>query len=173
MCIRDRVSGRDGEGLNPYWINLTPMPAESEFAAEYRKFEQRDTARKPQEIGVYMDQSGAHPYKLVAPVTVPVKEGPQHFDVFGTLEDHLGVVSDPIVDNDRSPGYWLKFRTLAIVNHNKLEGFTLPSRFSWTEPIFLVRPDEQWIKAFGHTPGLIPSANGNNGTHGNLSLIHI
>ena len=162
-----QVSGRYGEGLNPDWINLTPMPADSEFAAEYRKFEQRDTARTPQEIGVYMDQSGAHPYKLVASVTVPVKEGPQHFDVFGTLEDHLGVVSDPIVDNDRSPGYWLKFRTLAIVNHNKLEGFTLPSRFSWTEPIFLVRPDEQWIKAFGHTPGLIPSANGNNGTHGN------
>jgi hypothetical protein len=37
----------------------------------------------------------------------------------------------------------------------------------WTEPIYLVRPDEQWIKAFGHTHGLIPSANGNNGTHGN------
>jgi hypothetical protein len=30
-----------------------------------------------------------------------------------------------------------------------------------------VRPDEQWIKAFGHVQGLIPSANGNNGTHGN------
>ena len=73
----------------------------------------------------------------------------------------------PIEAEDRSPGYWLKFRTLSIVNHNKLEGFPLPARFMWTEPIYLVRPDEQWIKAFGHTHGLIPSANGNNGTHGN------
>ena len=121
----------------------------------------------PQEIGVYMDQAGDHPYKLVEPITVPVKEGSQEFELFGALENHLGVVSDPIVTEDRSPGYWLKFRTLSIVNHNKLEGFPLPARFMWTEPIYLVRPDEQWIKAFGPTPGLIPSANGNNGTHGN------
>lgn len=162
-----KVSGRYGDGLIPYRIDLTPVPAESELAARYREFEQRDAARTPQEIGVYVDQSGAHSYKLVAPITVPVKEGPQHFEVFGTLEEHLGVVSDPILDKDRSPGYWLKFRTLTIVNHNKLEGFKLPARFNWTEPIFLVRPDEQWIKAFGHVQGLIPSANGNNGTHGN------
>ncbi|MEE3371035.1 MAG: DUF1592 domain-containing protein [Planctomycetota bacterium] len=123
--------------------------------------------RTPQEIGVYIDQSGRHPYKLVDPITVPVKKGPQEFELFGTLEDHLGVVSDPILAEDRSPGYWLKFRTLSIVNHNRLEGFPLPARFMWTEQIYLVRPDEQWIKAFGHTPGLIPSANGNNGTHGN------
>ncbi|MEC8781404.1 MAG: DUF1592 domain-containing protein [Planctomycetota bacterium] len=122
---------------------------------------------KPQEIGVYLDQSGKHPYKLVAPITVPVKEGPQNFEVFGILENHLGVVSDPIVAEDRSPGYWLKFRTLTIVNHNELKGFPLPERFMWTEPIYLVRPDEQWIDAFGKTPGLIASANGNNGTHGN------
>ena len=32
-----QVSGRYGDGLTPYRINLTPMPAESEFAAEYRK----------------------------------------------------------------------------------------------------------------------------------------
>ena len=123
--------------------------------------------RTPQEIGVYMDQSGKHPYKLVAPITVPAKAGTQHFELFGTLENHLGVVSDPIVADDRSPGYWLKFRTLTIVNHNHLKGFPLPARFKWTEPIYLVRPDEQWIKAFGQIPGLIPSANGNNGTHGN------
>ncbi len=123
--------------------------------------------RTPQEIGVYVDQSGAHAYKLVAPITVPAIEGAQQFEVFGILEDYVGVNPDPIVSDDRSPGYWLKFRTLTIVNHNKLEGFTLPPRFSWTEPIFLVRPDEQWIKAFGSIPGLIPSANGNNGTHGN------
>ena len=162
-----QVSGRYGDGSTPYRIDLTPMSAESEFAVRYQEFEQRDAARTPQEIGVYVDQSGAHSYKLVAPITVPVKEGPQHFEVFGTLEEHLGVVSDPILDKDRSPGYWLKFRTLTIVNHNKLEGFKLPARFNWTEPIFLVRPDEQWIKAFGHVQGLIPSANGNNGTHGN------
>ena len=162
-----QVSCRYGDDSVPYRIVLTPMPAESEFAVGYRKFEQRGSARTPQEIGVYLDQSGKHPYKLVEPITVPVKEGPQQFEVFGNLEDHLGVVSDPIVDEDRSPGYWLKFRTLSIVNHNKLEGFPLPPRFMWTEPIYLVRPDEQWIKAFGHTHGLIPSANGNNGTHGN------
>jgi hypothetical protein len=162
-----QVSARYGDGLTPHRINITPMPAESELAVEYRKFEQRGTARTPQEIGVYMDQSGGRPYKLVDPITVPAKEGPQQFELFGTLEDHLGVVSDPIVAEDRSPGYWLKFRTLSIVNHNRLEGFPLPARFMWTEPIYLVRPDEQWIKAFGHTPGLIPSANGNNGTHGN------
>ena len=162
-----QVSGRYGDNLTPHRISITPMPAEGEFAVEYRKFEQRGTARTPQEIGVYIDQSGSHPYKLVEPITVPAKEGPQQFEVFGTLENHLGVVSDPIVPKDRSPGYWLKFRTLAIVNHNKLEGFPLPARFSWTEPIYLVRPDEQWIKAFGHSPGLIASANGNNGTHGN------
>ena len=123
--------------------------------------------RTPQEIGLYMDQSGKHPYKLVEPITLAAKEGPQQFELFGALEDHLGVVSDPIVPDDRSPGYWLKFRTLTIVNHNQLKGFPLPKRFMWTEPIYLVRPDEQWIKAFGQSPGLIPSANGNNGTHGN------
>ena len=162
-----QVSARYGDDLTPYRIVLTPMPAKSDLAIRYRKFEQRGTARTPQEIGVYLDQSGKHPYKLVEPITVPVKEGPQQFELFGTLEDHLGVVSDPIVAEDRSPGYWLKFRTLTIVNHNKLKGFKLPARFNWTEPIYLVRPDEQWIKAFGHTHGLIPSANGNNGTHGN------
>ena len=162
-----QVSGHYGDGLTPHRINITPMPEESALAAEYRKFEKRGTARTPQEIGVYLDQSGKHPYKLVDPITVPVKAGPQEFEMFGTLEDHLGVVSDPIVAEDRSPGYWLKFRTLSIVNHNKLVGFKLPARFATTEPIFLVRPDEQWIKAFGHTHGLIPSANGNNGTHGN------
>jgi hypothetical protein len=162
-----QVSGRYGDGFIPHRISITPMPAESEFAAEYRQFEQRGTARTPQELGVYLDQSGKHPYKLVEPIIVPVKKGPQEFEVFGTLEDHLGVVSDPIVAKDRSPGYWLKFRTLSIVNHNQLKGFKLPARFAVTEPIFLVRPDEQWIKAFGHTHGLIPSANGNNGTHGN------
>ena len=162
-----QVSGRYGDGFIPHRISITPMPAESEFAAEYRKFEQRGTARTPQELGVYLDQSGKHPYKLVEPIIVPVKKGPQEFEVFGTLEDHLGVVSDTIVAKDRSPGYWLKFRTLSIVNHNQLKGFKLPARFAVTEPIFLVRPDEQWIKAFGHTHGLIPSANGNNGTHGN------
>ncbi len=162
-----QVSARYGDGLTAYRIVFTPMPDNSEFAIRYRKLEQRESARTPQEIGVYLDQSGKHPYKLVKPITVPVKEGPQHFEMFGTLEEHLGVVSDPILDNDRSPGYWLKFRTLSIVNHNKLEGFKLPARFNWTEPIFLVRPDEQWINAFGHTHGLIPSADGNNGTHGN------
>jgi len=162
-----QLSARYGDGLPPYRIVLTPMPAQSEFAVRYEKFEQRGTNRTPQEIGVYLDQSGQHPYKLVEPITVPVKEGPQEFEVFGALEDHLGVVSDTIEAEDRSPGYWLKFRTLSIVNHNKLEGFKLPARFEITEPIFLVRPDEQWIKAFGYTHGLIPSANGNNGTHGN------
>ena len=162
-----QVSARYGDDLTPYRIVLTPRPAESALAVRYRKFKQRGAARTPQEIGVYLDQSGKHPYKLVEPITVPVKEGPQQFELFGTLEDHLGVVSDPIVAEDRSPGYWLKFRTLSIVNHNKLKGFKLPARFATTEPIFLVRPDEQWIKAFGHTHGLIPSANGNNGTHGN------
>ena len=162
-----RVGARYGDGLTPYRIVLTPMPAESELIAEYRKFEQRGTARTPQEIGVYLDQSGKHPYKLVEPITVAAKAGPQVFELIGGLEDYLGVVSDPIEAEDRSPGYWLKFRTLTIVNHNKLEGFPLPARFEWTEPIYLVRPDEQWIKAFGHTAGLIPSANGNNGTHGN------
>ena len=162
-----QVSARYGDDLTPYRIVLTPMPAKSDLAIRYRKFEQRGTARTSQEIGVYLDQSGRHPYKLVEPITVPVKAGPHQFEMFGTLEDHLGVVSDPIVAEDRSPGYWLKFRTLTIVNHNKLKGFKLPARFNWTEPIYLVRPDEQWIKAFGHTHGLIPSANGNNGTHGN------
>ena len=128
---------------------------------------QNGQSREPQEIGVYLDQSGKHPYKLIAPITVPARDGPQHFDLFGMLEDHLGVVSDPILAEDRSPGYWLKFRTLSIVNHNQLKGFPLPERFNWTEPIYLVRPDEQWIDAFGKKPGLIPSANGNNGTHGN------
>mgnify|MGYP004001611619 CR=1 FL=1 len=162
-----QVSGKYGDGLSPDRIVLTPMNQESEFAVEYRKFEQRETARTPQEIGIYIDQSGNHPYKLVEPITVRPQEGPQQFELYGTLENHLGVVSDPIVAEDRSPGYWLKFRTLSIVNHNKLEGFPLPARSGWTEPIYLVRPDEQWIKAFGNIPGLIPSANGNNGTHGN------
>ena len=170
----------------PQWIGdkfEIPIPPKHEYRMFLRenrskgKFRIRLTLRNeppengqprtPQEIGVYLDQSGKHPYKLVDPITVAAKEGPQHFELFGTLEDHLGVVSDPIVAADRSPGYWLKFRTLTIVNHNQLEGFPLPARFMWTEPIYLVRPDEQWIKAFGQTPGLIPSANGNNGTHGN------
>ena len=121
----------------------------------------------PQELGIYLCQGGDLPYKLVRAIQVPVKEGPQHFEMFGSLADHLGTSTRRIVKDDRSPGYWLSFRTLTIMNHNELNGYRLPRRHLSTDPIFLVRADDQWIKAFGNKPGLRASVNGNNGRHGN------
>ena len=121
----------------------------------------------PQEMAVYLDHGEEEHYKLVQAFQVPAKEGVQQFEMFGDLADYLGVVTNPIVEGDHTPGYWLAFRTLTIVNHNELVGFPLPGRFLTTEPIYLVRSDDQWIKAFGGKPGLIASADGNNGRHGN------
>ena len=123
--------------------------------------------REPQELGIYLCQGGDLPYKLVRAIQVPAKEGSQHFEMFGSLADHLGTSTKRIVKDDRSPGYWLSFRTLTITNHNKLTGYALPGRQLSTDPIFLVRADDQWIKAFGTKAGLQPSVNGNNGRHGN------
>ena len=68
------------------------MPEESELAAEYRKFEQRGTARTPQELAIYLDQGVNNKlYKLVQAISVAPREGPQHFEIFGNLRDHLGV----------------------------------------------------------------------------------
>ena len=123
--------------------------------------------RVPQELGIYLCQGGDLPYKLVHAIRVPAKEGAQHFEMFGSLADHLGTSTKRIVADDRSPGYWLNFRTLTITNHNELKGYRLPDRHLSTDPIFLVRADDQWIKAFGNKPGLRASVNGNNGRHGN------
>ena len=123
--------------------------------------------RVPQELGIYLCQGGDLPYKLVRAIRVPAKEGAQHFELFGSLADHLGTSTKRIVKDDRSPGYWLSFRTLTITNHNELKGYRLPGRHLSTDPIFLVRADDQWIKAFGNKPGLRASVNGNNGRHGN------
>lgn len=123
--------------------------------------------RVPQELGIYLCQGGDLPYKLVRAIQVPAKEGTQHFEMYGSLADHLGISTKPIVKDDRSPGYWLSFRTLTITNHNELKGYPLPGRFLSTDPLFLVRADDQWIEAFGNKPGLRASVNGNNGRHGN------
>jgi len=123
--------------------------------------------RVPQELGIYLCQGGDLPYKLVRAIQVPAKEGAQHFEMSGSLADHLGISTRPIVNDDRSPGYWLSFRTLTIMNHNELKGYRLPARHLSTDPVFLVRADDQWIKAFGNQPGLRASVNGNNGRHGN------
>ena len=150
-----QVSGRYGEGLAPHRINITPMPAESELAAEYRKFEQRGTARMPQEVAIYLDQGVDNKlYKLVQAVSVSPREGPQHFEIFGNLRDHLGVSTDPILPDDPQPHDFVKFRTLIIANHNELPGYQMPARHRMTEPFFCVRADDQWIKAFGYKPGL-------------------
>ena len=158
-----QVSGRYGDGLIPHRINLTPMPAESELAVQYRQFEQREAARTPQELAVYLGKTTYWPYKMVKAIKVPAKKGLQRFEIFGNLRDHLGVNTDPIVANDpTNPG---KFRTLTIVNHNELRGYKLPARFRTSESIFCVRSDDQWIKAFGPKPGLIGSKYGNDNDH--------
>ena len=150
-----QVSGRYGDGLTPHRINITPMPAESEFAAEYRKFEQRGTARTPQELAIYLDQGVDNKlYKLVQAISVSPKEGPQHFEIFGNLRDHLGVSTDPILPDNPHPHDFVKFRTLIIANHNELPGYQMPARRRMTEPFFCVRADDQWIEAFGYKPGL-------------------
>ena len=150
-----QVSGRYGDGLIPHRISITPIPAESEFAAEYRKFEQRETARTPQELAIYLDQGVDNKlYKLVHAISVSPREGPQHFEIFGNLRDHLGVSTDPILADDPQPHDFVKFRTLIIANHNDLPGYQLPARVRMTEPFFCVRADDQWIKAFGYKPGL-------------------
>jgi hypothetical protein len=123
--------------------------------------------RVPQELGIYLCQGGDLPYKLVQAIKVPAKEGPQHFEMFGSLANHLGVDTTPIDKEDSSPGINKRFRTLTITNHNELVGHKLPARFLSTDPIFLVRADDQWIKAFGNKKGLRSSVNGNNGRHGN------
>ena len=115
------MSGRYGDGLIPHRINLTPMPAESELAVQYRKFEQRESARTPQELAVYLGKTTYWPYKMVKAIKVPAKKGLQRFEIFGNLRDHLGVNTDPLLANptnlNKESG---KFRTLTIVNHNEI-----------------------------------------------------
>ena len=153
-----RMYLRDNRSSGRFRIRLT---VRNEPAAE-------GGPRVPQELGVYLCQGGDLPYKLVRAIQVPAKEGSQRFEMFGSLADHLGTSTKPIEKDDRSPGYWLSFRTLTITNHNELKGYRLPARFLSTEPIFLVRADDQWINAFGKKAGLLPSTNGNNGRHGNV-----
>ncbi|MEK6238230.1 MAG: DUF1592 domain-containing protein, partial [Planctomycetales bacterium] len=119
----------------------------------------------PQEISVYLDEGFMRPYKLVKNITVPVKQGPQQFDLFGNARDWVGVSLEPFsrefTNNKRTlrkrSSSW---RILSVQNNNRLVGFPHPRAFG--EPdrsgeVYLVRPDDRWIAALGESPGLKPS----------------
>ena len=45
----------------------------------------------PQELSLYLDEGFMRPYKRVGNLTVPVKKGPQTFELFGNVRDWVGV----------------------------------------------------------------------------------
>ncbi len=118
-----------------------------------------------QELSVYLDEGFMRPYKRIGDLTVPVKKGPQTFELFGNVRDWNGVSLEPI---DRSPPANKKkmrtrlktWRILSVQNNNRLTGFPQPKAFGQADrsgEVYLVRPDDTWIDAFGPQKGLIRS----------------
>ncbi|MEM7010665.1 MAG: DUF1592 domain-containing protein, partial [Verrucomicrobiota bacterium] len=128
---------------------------------------------EPQELTVFLDEGFMRPYKPVGTITVEAKEGPQAFELFGNVRDWIGVNPEPIgteptrnkkEERARSSSY----RILSVQNNNVLEGFEPPVNVGETDRsggVYLVRPDDQWIEAFGEQPGLQPSYRGPAGAH--------
>jgi len=122
-------------------------------------------AATSQELSVFLDEGFMRPYKLVENITVPVQVGSQQFELCGNVRDWVGVSLESVETtppkNKRDERKRLaSWRILSVQNNNKLVGFPLPRAFG--EPdrsgeVYLVRPDDQWISAFGPQRGLLPS----------------
>ncbi len=118
-----------------------------------------------QELSVYLDEGFMRPYKRIDNFTVPVKEGPQVFELFGNVRDWVGVSLEPIdrtpVANKKAMRSRLKtWRILSVQNNNRLVSFPQPRAFGEADrsgEVYLVRPDDIWIDAFGEQKGLIRS----------------
>ena len=168
----------------PKWLGdkfEIPLPAKHEFRMYIKdnrpegEFRLRITVRNEppsngsnatkQELSVYLDEGFMRPYKRIDNFTVPVKKGPQVFELFGNVREWVGVSLDPI---DRTPAANKKamrsrlstWRILSVQNNNRLVDFPQPRAFG--EPdrsgeMYLVRPDDIWIDAFGKQKGLIRS----------------
>ena len=125
----------------------------------------KEGTASPQELSVYLDEGFMRPYKRVGNLTVPVKKGPQTFELFGNVRDWVGVSLEPIergpAKNKREMRQRLKtWRILSIQNNNALVGFPQPRAFGEADrsgEVYLVRPDDIWIDAFGEQRGLIRS----------------
>ncbi|MDP6914447.1 MAG: DUF1592 domain-containing protein [Verrucomicrobiota bacterium] len=119
----------------------------------------------PQELSLYLDEGFMRPYKRVGSLTVPVKKGPQTFELFGNVRDWVGMSLEPIergpAKNKKEMRQRLKtWRILSIQNNNALVGFPQPRAFGEADrsgEVYLVRPDDIWIDAFGEQRGLIRS----------------
>ena len=100
----------------------------------------------PQELSVYLDEGFMRPYKRVGNITVPVKKGPQTFELFGNVRDWVGVSLEPIVrtptTNKRAMRQRLKtWRILSIQNNNALVGFPQPRAFGEMQDLTVEQTD--------------------------------
>ena len=140
-----------------YRMYLHENRSEGEFRIRLIVFNEPPTKgdhREPQELSVFLDEGFRRPYKLVGNLTVPAKAGRQQFDLFGNLRDYLGVNPGPIEgDTTHEQTRSSKYRILSIQNLNPLQGFrpakTRPNQIERFAQLYLVRPDDQWIDAFG------------------------
>ena len=168
----------------PEWLEddfEIPLPPKHEFRMYLKdnrpegEFRVRITVRNEpptdggkaskQELSVYLDEGFMRPYKRINNFTVPVKEGSQRFEFFGNVRDWVGVSQDPI---DRTPAAdkkamrlrLNKWRILSVQNNNNLLDFPQPHAFGEADrsgEVYLVRPDDFWIDAFGKQEGLFRS----------------
>ncbi len=171
----DLATGRSGRKLykGPRWLGDAfeiPLPPKHEYrmflrenrpSGEFRlRLHLRNEPptnggkREPQELCVFLDEGFMRPYKVLQTVTVAAREGEQVIDLYGNLRDFQGVDTSPFVDDDRKEqtksSWW---RVLSIQNTNGLTGFALPrndpERRERHGRCYLVRPEDQWIEAFG------------------------
>jgi hypothetical protein len=168
----------------PKWLGdefEIPLPPKHEFRMYLKdnrpegEFRVRITVRNEpptdggkaskQELSVYLDEGFMRPYKRIDNFTVPVKKGPQQFEFFGNVREWVGLSLDPI---DRTPAANKKamrsrlntWRVLSVQNNNNLVNFPQPRAFGEADrsgEVYLVRPDDIWIDAFGEQKGLIRS----------------
>jgi hypothetical protein len=87
---------------------------------------------------VYLDEGFMRPYKRINNFTVPVKEGPQQFELFGNVREWVGVSLDPIVRTPAANKNAMRtrlrtWRILSVQNNNNLVDFPQPRAFG--EPV--------------------------------------
>jgi hypothetical protein len=168
----------------PKWLEdkfEIPLPPKHEFRMYVKdnrpegEFRVRITVRNEpptdggkaskQELSLYLDEGFMRPYKRIDNFTVPVKEGSQQFEFFGNVREWVGVSLDPIVRTPAANKHAMRqrlrtWRILSVQNNNNLVDFPQPRAFG--EPdrsgeVYLVRPDDIWIDAFGKQQGLFRS----------------
>ena len=187
------LSGRSKRNLyeGPEWLGDNfeiPLPPKHEYRMYLKDnrpegdFRIRVTARNEpptdggarsiQELSVYLDEGFMRPYKLVGQFTLEARAGSQTVEFFGNVRDWVGVNPVPFeatpADKKTVRKRSSSWRILAVQNNNALSGFEPPVNVGETDRsggVYLVRPDDQWMAAFGPQPGLLPSYRGPAGAH--------